>query len=83
MKHKVKTPYHPQTSAKVEVSHRVIKSILEKTMSANRTDWARTLDDYGPIGQHIRLPQVHIYINLFMENHASFLLNLSISHYRH
>lgn len=29
MKHKISTPYHPQTSGRVEVSNRKIKQILE------------------------------------------------------
>ena len=41
----VATPYHPQTSALVEVSSREIKQILVKTMNASRTDWSRSLDD--------------------------------------
>ncbi|XP_015162807.1 uncharacterized protein [Solanum tuberosum] len=45
VKHKVPPPYHPQTSSKVEVSNREIKSILAKTVNANRTDWSRKLDD--------------------------------------
>ncbi|XP_060216627.1 uncharacterized protein LOC132644089 [Lycium barbarum] len=34
-----------ETSGQVEVSNREIKSILAKTVNANRTDWARKLDD--------------------------------------
>lgn len=45
VKHKVSTPYHPQTSGQVEVSNRKIKRILEKTVSTNRKDWALRLDD--------------------------------------
>ncbi|XP_070003847.1 uncharacterized protein [Nicotiana sylvestris] len=43
--HKVTTPYHPQESGQVEVSNREIKSILSKTVKANRTDWSKKLDD--------------------------------------
>ncbi|XP_075074511.1 uncharacterized protein LOC142162100 [Nicotiana tabacum] len=45
VKHKVATPYHPQSSGQVEVSNREIKSILAKTVKANRIDWSRKLDD--------------------------------------
>nr|XP_009790869.1 PREDICTED: uncharacterized protein LOC104238251 [Nicotiana sylvestris] len=45
IKHKVSTAYHPQTSGQVEVSNREVKQILEKTVSANRKDWAGKLDD--------------------------------------
>ncbi|XP_070002120.1 uncharacterized protein [Nicotiana sylvestris] len=43
--HKVSTPYHPQANGQVEVSNREIKSILSKTVNANRTDWSKKLDD--------------------------------------
>ncbi|CAM8956905.1 unnamed protein product [Rhodiola kirilowii] len=43
--HKVGTPYHPQTSGHVEISIREIKSILGKTVSNHRKDWASKLDD--------------------------------------
>ncbi|XP_049346737.1 uncharacterized protein LOC125811273 [Solanum verrucosum] len=39
------TPYHPHTSGQVEVSNKEIKVILAKTVNAQRTDWARKLDD--------------------------------------
>ncbi|XP_060202605.1 uncharacterized protein LOC132631023 [Lycium barbarum] len=45
VKHRVSTTYHPLTNGQVEVSNREIKSILAKTVIANRTDWFRKLDD--------------------------------------
>ncbi|KAM2498828.1 hypothetical protein PS1_041050 [Malus domestica] len=45
VKHKVSTPYHPQTSGQAEVSNREIKQILEKTVGPNRKDWSMHLDD--------------------------------------
>nr|XP_016510767.1 PREDICTED: uncharacterized protein LOC107828033 [Nicotiana tabacum] len=45
VKHKVATPYHLQSCGQVEVSNWEIKSILAKTVNANRTDWSRKLDD--------------------------------------
>ncbi|XP_075086126.1 uncharacterized protein LOC142168858 [Nicotiana tabacum] len=45
VKHKVATPYHPQSSGQVEVSNREIKNILAKTINANRTDCSRKIDD--------------------------------------
>ena len=45
VKHKVSTPYYPQTSGQVEVSNREIKSILEKTVNASRKDWSLKLHD--------------------------------------
>ncbi|XP_070001761.1 uncharacterized protein [Nicotiana sylvestris] len=43
--HKVTNPYHSQASGQVKVSNRVIKSILSKTVNANRTNWSKKLDD--------------------------------------
>jgi len=45
IKHKVATPYHPQTSGQVEFSKRQLKQILEKTVASSRKDWSRKLDD--------------------------------------
>ncbi|CAM8896037.1 unnamed protein product [Rhodiola kirilowii] len=40
---KVGTPYHPQASRQVEISNQ--ESILGKTVSSHRKDWASKLDD--------------------------------------
>lgn len=42
-KHRVATPYHPQTSGQVEVSNMEIKQILEKIVSISRKDWSLRL----------------------------------------
>ena len=44
VRHKIVTQYHPQISTKVEISNREIKSILEKTVSTSRKDWAAKIN---------------------------------------
>ncbi|XP_070032684.1 uncharacterized protein [Nicotiana tomentosiformis] len=43
--HKVTTPYHPQASDQVKVFNWEIKSILSKTVNADRKDCSKNLDD--------------------------------------
>ncbi|KAM0989330.1 hypothetical protein ACFX2A_013405 [Malus domestica] len=45
VKHKVSTPYHPQTNGQAEMSNREIKQILEKTIGPTRKDWSLRLED--------------------------------------
>nr|XP_009616655.1 uncharacterized protein LOC104109143 [Nicotiana tomentosiformis] len=43
--HKTRTPYHAQTSGQVELVNRVIKRILEKTVSASRKEWSVRVEE--------------------------------------
>ncbi|RVW31942.1 Pol polyprotein [Vitis vinifera] len=45
VKHKVDTPYHPQTSGQVELANWEIKNILMKVVNVNRKDWSIKLLD--------------------------------------
>nr|GFB28671.1 hypothetical protein [Tanacetum cinerariifolium] len=43
--HRLATTYHPQTSGQVEVSHRGLKRILERTVGKNHASWSDKQDD--------------------------------------
>ena len=43
VKHKVATPYHPQTSGQVELASREIKIMFMKVVSSNKKDWSLKL----------------------------------------
>nr|CAN69399.1 hypothetical protein VITISV_023829 [Vitis vinifera] len=45
VKHKVATPYHPQTSRQVELANREIKNILMKVVNMSKRDWFVKLHD--------------------------------------
>ena len=45
VKHKVATPYHPQTSGQVELANMEIKTILMTVVNSNRKDWSLRLLD--------------------------------------
>ena len=45
VKHKVATPYHPQTSGQVELANKEIKTILMKVVNSNMKDWSLKLLD--------------------------------------
>lgn len=45
VRHRIATPYHPQTSGQIEISNREIKKILEKTVATSWQDWSSKLHE--------------------------------------
>ena len=45
VKHKVATPYHPQTSGQLELANKEINTIMMKVVNSNRKDWSLKLLD--------------------------------------
>jgi hypothetical protein len=45
VKHRVKTPYHPQANGQVERTNKVLENILTKTIPSHHQDWAQKLPE--------------------------------------
>lgn len=43
IKHRIRTPYHPQVKSQVESTNKVLESILMKTMENHHQDWTKKL----------------------------------------
>eukprot|EP00253_Pinus_taeda_P036575 PITA_36575 len=43
VKHRVKTPYHPQANGQVESTNKVLENILTQTVASHRRDWSQKL----------------------------------------
>nr|GFA56419.1 reverse transcriptase domain-containing protein [Tanacetum cinerariifolium] len=43
--HRLSTAYHPQTSGQVEMTNRVLKRILKRTVGENHASWSDKLED--------------------------------------
>ena len=45
IKHLMGLAYHPQSNRQAEISNRVTKKIMDKTVNTSRKDWSIKLDD--------------------------------------
>ena len=71
VRHKVSTPYHPQTNGQAELANREIKRIIIKVTNTTRKDWSTKLSDaLWAYIQPIRLSLACHRTELFMVKHV-------------
>ena len=83
VKHRVATPYHPQTSGQVELANMEIKTILMKVVNSNRKDWSiKLLDSLWAYEQLSRQSLECPLIGWSMVRHVTFQWRSNIRHGR-
>ena len=81
VKHRVATPYHPQTSGQVELANMEIKTILMKVVNSNRKDWSiKLLDSLWAYEQLSRQSLECPLIGWSMVRHVTFQWRSNIRH---